>query len=203
MNQYRILERLSSGSFGTVFKIVRVTDGKILVMKRIPMENLDDHARAAATMEVELMKQLNHPCIVSHRDAFLFNHTDMCIVMDFYEGGDLAAAIHRAAESNRPFSEQQIMLWFVQMSLALHYLHSHRIVHRDLKTHNVFLDAATGQVAVGDFGVAKILDSGGSSHPVDATKKTTGTPLYMAPEVLQGNPGTFKSDMWSLGCVLY
>lgn len=221
MNQYRITERLSSGSFGVVFKAVRLVDNRVFVLKRIPLAELDEHARSSAMHEVELMKQLHHPHIVQHRDAFLFNNEDLCIVMDYYGGGDLAQTVQRTSEGPRSasdnfdpldpsgenlvpahhyLSEQRVMLWFVEIGLAIHYLHSHRIVHRDLKTHNIFVNTANGEVAVGDFGVARIAET---LHHTHLNPTSTGTPLYMAPEVLHGSHATFKSDVWALGCILY
>ena len=198
MNEYRIIDKLTSGSFGSVFKCVRKSDGTTLVLKRIPLTSLSPDTRDSSLLEVELMQQLHHPYIVKYRDSFVFNQTDLCIVMDFYPCGDLGDAVRKASDDHRPFTEQIIMQWFVQIALALHYLHSHRIVHRDLKTQNVFLDA-NRDVAVGDFGVAQIPDG----EKATAAGPSTGTPLYMAPEVLQGHPSTLKSDVWSLGCILY
>lgn len=260
MNQYRIVERMTSGSFGVVFKAVRLSDNRILVLKRVPLAELDEAAKRTAMHEVELMQQLHHPHIVAHRDAFMFNGDDLCIVMDYYGGGDLAKIIldaadaleHSTAVSLLPephatsidtsasdssprslrqrrrvsntvvkmdegavtsphrgtqppqgyLAESRVMLWFAEMCLAVHYLHSHRIIHRDLKTQNVFVNSSNGEVAVGDFGVARIAESISQAHA--AAPSSTGTPLYMAPEILQGHShATFKSDIWSLGCILY
>lgn len=244
MNQYRIIDRLASGSFGVVFKAVRLSDNRVLVLKRVNLANMDERTKQTSTHEVELMQQLHHPHIVQHRDAFLFNEDDLCIVMDYYGGGDLSQIVRTAAEELREYHaahppqhavvpasgrggnvvrrrgqpvphplsdglltkapylpESRVMLWFVEMGIALHYLHSHRIIHRDLKTQNIFVNTANGEVAVGDFGVAKIAESIAQAH--EATPTSTGTPLYMAPEVVQGGHATFKSDVWSLGCILY
>jgi serine/threonine protein kinase len=199
MNEYRIVGRLTSGSFGSVFKCVRKSDGAVFVLKRVPLASVGQDTRDSSLMEVELMKQLHHPHVVAYRDSFMFNQTDLCIVMDYYKGGDLGDAIRKATDERKAFTEHTVMHWFVQMALALHYLHSHRIVHRDLKTQNVFLNAERGELAVGDFGVAQVP----SGETAAAAGPSTGTPLYMAPEVLQGHPSTFKSDVWSLGCILY
>jgi serine/threonine protein kinase len=259
MNQYRIIDRLASGSFGVVFKAVRLSDNRVLVLKRVNLANMDDQSKNTAREEVELMQQLHHPHIVQHRDAFLFNDEDLCIVMDYYGGGDLSQVVQASAEElqaylvlhppqstggeptvvgvNRHHSnaarkqlvrqapspqsqpltalpqqvargakapylpESRVMLWFVEMGLSLHYLHSHRIIHRDLKTQNIFVNTANGEVAVGDFGVARIAEAIQQAH--EASPTSTGTPLYMAPEVVQGGHATFKSDVWSLGCILY
>ncbi|CUG92502.1 serine-threonine protein kinase, putative [Bodo saltans] len=246
MNQYRIIDRLASGSFGVVFKAVRLSDNRVLVLKRVNLANMDEKSKNTAREEVELMQQLHHPHIVQHRDAFLFNDEDLCIVMDYYGGGDLSQVVQSSAEElqtylaqgngapnrqqagrkqtrqmpspqSQPLAspqeqdlmsakapylpESRIMLWFVEMGLSLHYLHSHRIIHRDLKTQNIFVNTANGEVAVGDFGVARIAETIQQAHA--ASPSSTGTPLYMAPEVVQGGHATFKSDVWSLGCILY
>ena len=199
MEDFRIVAKLNSGTSGTVFKAVRLRDGEEVVIKRVPLVDMDPDQRQQARMEVSLMRQLHHPHIATYHDAFLFEDEDLCIVMQYFRGGDLASFLDPDKRGgSTPLPEQQVMLWFVEIALALHYLHSHRIIHRDLKTQNILLDPDTNEVSVGDFGIAKILET---AHTVTSTP--SGTPLYMAPEVLQGNMCTFKSDVWSLGCILY
>ena len=90
------------------------------------------------------------------------------------------------------------MGWFVQMSLALSYLHSKKILHRDLKPANIFLSEGKRVIKLGDFGVTKVL-----SNTLPMAKTKIGTPYYMAPELLLGDAYNYKADVWSLGCVLY
>jgi len=94
------------------------------------------------------------------------------------------------------FTEQQVMDWLVQMGLALLYLHERKILHRDLKTQNIFL--RNGKIRLGDFGIAKVLDS-----TKDFANTCIGTPYYMSPELFKNKPYSYKSDVWALGCVLY
>jgi len=95
------------------------------------------------------------------------------------------------------FTETEIMNWFVQICLGLNYIHSKRIMHRDLKVSNIFL-TANNIAKIGDFGISKVLQ-----EVLDFTISTVGTPFYMSPEVCQGRSYTLKSDIWGLGCLLY
>lgn len=113
------------------------------------------------------------------------------------EGGDLAAVIKERKEANKPFSEDELMQWFVQLCLALKHIHENRILHRDLKASNVFL-TARNCVKLGDFGISKVLEG-----TLEAAMTVVGTPYYMSPEVCQSKPYTLKSDIWALGCLLY
>merc|ERR1719262_1494558 len=90
------------------------------------------------------------------------------------------------------------MNYFVQILQALQYIHQQRILHRDLKTSNLFLTKQKSIVKLGDFGISRVLEGS-----IEAAITVVGTPYYMSPEVCENKPYTFKSDVWSLGCVLY
>jgi NIMA (never in mitosis gene a)-related kinase len=97
----------------------------------------------------------------------------------------------------RPLSEDKIWKFFIEMCLGLNYLHMHKILHRDVKTINMFLDKNNG-IKIGDLGVAKMLNqTANMAHTV------VGTPYYLSPELCEEKPYNHKSDVWSLGCVLY
>jgi len=117
--------------------------------------------------------------------------------MDFADGGDLYARIAQRKKLGKAFPEEQVINWFLQMALALKHIHSRRILHRDLKTQNIFL-TSKGDVKIGDFGIARILQ-----HTYDLVKTAIGTPYYLSPEICQEKPYNQKSDIWSLGCILY
>ena len=87
--------------------------------------------------------------------------------------------------------------WFLQIVFALKYIHERGVLHRDLKTSNMFL-SSNGVVKVGDFGVSRVLHG-----TLESAHTLVGTPYYMSPEVCQNRPYSFRSDMWSLGCILY
>ena len=144
------------------------------------------------------MKRLRHPNIVAYRDSFLArNRESLCIVMTYCDGGDLGNQITQAAKRRRPFTEAKVLHWFVQMALGLHYMHANRVLHRDLKTQNIFL-LGNGRLVLGDLGISKVLEG-----TLDFAQTCIGTPYYMSPEIFKNKPYNHKSDIWALGCVLY
>jgi NIMA (never in mitosis gene a)-related kinase len=110
-------------------------------------------------------------------------------------GGDLLQRIHDAR--GRHFPEAQILDWFTQIALALQHCHARKILHRDLKAQNVFLNSKNF-VKLGDFGIAKILN-----HTRDLAQTLVGTPYYLSPEIIRNRPYGLESDIWSLGIILY
>ncbi|ESS64043.1 putative protein kinase [Trypanosoma cruzi] len=175
LNEYRILEKMATGSFGVVFKVRRAADNEVLVMKRISLTEMDVEQRREAAQEIRVMSCLHHPFIVAQRDAFLFKDS-LCIVMDHYDGGDLAALITWQREKDEYLPMGQVMVWFAGINLAMHYLHAQGIVHRDLKTQNLFLKSNRREVAVGDFGVAEFVGKAEFSK----TKSPFSSPLLPA-----------------------
>lgn len=117
--------------------------------------------------------------------------------MEYCQQGDLSRLIRKTQESKNHFPEQQVISWFYQLSSALEFIHSKNILHRDIKTSNIFL-TKEGILKLGDFGISKIL-----SGTFDVAHTMVGTPLYMSPELCQQDAYASKSDIWALGCVFY
>lgn len=113
------------------------------------------------------------------------------------EGGDLSKKIQEMKNMNSRFSENQILDWFTQICLALKHVHDRKILHRDLKSQNIFL-TRDNTIKLGDFGIARILSS-----TYEKAKTMVGTPYYLSPEIIENMPYSFKSDIWSLGVILY
>nr|XP_020020030.1 serine/threonine-protein kinase Nek1 isoform X2 [Castor canadensis] len=137
---------------------------------------------------------MKHPNIVQYRESFEENGS-LYIVMDYCEGGDLFKRIN--AQKGILFQEDQILDWFVQICLALKHVHDRKILHRDIKSQNIFL-TKDGTVQLGDFGIARVLNS-----TVELARTCIGTPYYLSPEICENKPYNNKSDIWALGCVLY
>ena len=144
------------------------------------------------------MKTLNHPHIIKYIDSFIIEKDEtLVIVMDYCEEGDLAHHISKKQKKKEHFPEKLILNWFLQILMALDFIHKKKILHRDIKSSNIFL-TTSGTVKIGDFGISKLLNS-----TTDDANTMVGTPYYMSPEVVENQPYSYKSDIWALGCVLY
>ena len=140
------------------------------------------------------MNKLENPYVVRFYDSFQAMNS-LYIIMEFCENKDLGQFLKR--QMGKPLSEKKIWQFFIEMCLGLQYLHANRILHRDIKTINMFL-AKDDKIKIGDLGVARELNQTAvMAHTV------VGTPYYLSPELCQEKPYNYKSDIWSLGCVLY
>jgi len=160
------------------------------------MSSMDRKQRRDAINEVRVLSCLKHPYIVSYRESFSENST-LAIIMDYADGGDLYQRIGRTRKAGQSIPERQIVRWFTEASLALKYMHDKHVLHRDLKSQNLFL-TSSDRLRVGDFGISKVLESTAAF-----AKTAIGTPYYLSPEICQEKPYSFGSDVWALGCVLY
>merc|ERR1719161_3269004 len=157
---------------------------------------MDQKQREKCLKEVGLLKELNHPHIIRFLDSFL-SEKDMHIILEWASRGDLKRVLRRAVQSELSLPEGQIWEYMRQLSSALSYMQTKRIMHRDIKPANIFL-AEDGTLKLGDLGLGRFF----SSQTMEAFSKV-GTPLYMSPELLKGDGYDMKSDVWSLGCVFY
>ncbi|XP_052818938.1 serine/threonine-protein kinase Nek11-like isoform X3 [Mya arenaria] len=201
VNRYQYIKKLGKGNFGTAYlcKDLRHKatdeDGNLKVLKEISVGDLQPDETVDAMHEAKLLSKLNHPSIVKFHDSFIDGEY-FCIVTEYCEGGDLDMKILEHKKNKRQVDEKMVLDWFVQLVLAVHYMHSLRVLHRDLKTRNIFLK--NNRVKIGDFGISRIL-----MGTTDLASTFTGTPYYMSPEVLKHEGYNSKSDVWSIGCILY
>lgn len=196
MDQYIKEKRIGEGSFGTAYLVRSKESGVHYVIKRINLSRMTEQEKDEAMREVEVLAKLQHPYIVAYKESFEYEK-NLYIVMDYCEGGDLYTKIRDYAQKGRYFSENIILSWFVQLCLALKHVHDRKILHRDIKSQNIFLTKGNN-VKLGDFGIAKIL-----KNTVDLAKTCIGTPYYLSPEICENKPYNNKSDVWALGCILY
>eukprot|EP00933_Yihiella_yeosuensis_P068756 TRINITY_DN7472_c0_g1_i1.p1 TRINITY_DN7472_c0_g1~~TRINITY_DN7472_c0_g1_i1.p1 ORF type:complete len:468 (+),score=79.37 TRINITY_DN7472_c0_g1_i1:184-1587(+) len=195
---YQHIRNIGRGSFGTA-SLVRDKAGSECVIKAVDISNLNQRQREVAVEEASVLASLKHPYIVRYRDGFIEGGS-LAIVTDFAQGGDLYARVVEVRQSGKAFTETQILRWMAQATLGLKCLHERQIIHRDIKSQNLFL-GSHGQLQIGDFGICKVLKGGSAGSFCE--KQTIGTPLYFSPEIVSKNMYSFASDIWALGCVLH
>jgi NIMA (never in mitosis gene a)-related kinase 1/4/5 len=193
--KYTMIKVLGEGSFGKCYLVETASDKARCVIKQIDIKHMSPEEKEETIREALILRNLSHPNIIRFRNAYTTKKQKLCIVMDFADGGDLQGKIKE--RSGRLFNEDQIIDWFVQICLGIKHVHDRKILHRDLKSQNIFL-TRTGRIKLGDFGIAKVL-----SATVDNASTMVGTPYYLSPEIVESRPYNFKSDIWSLGVLLY
>jgi len=197
MDKYRKVKTVGKGSFGYAVLVQNIADRKFYIMKVIDVSKMDRKQKEEALNEVHVLKAMRHPYIITYHESFM-DKKCLCIVMDYADGGDMYNRIAKQKNAGRGgFTENQLLDWFVQICLALKHVHDRKILHRDLKTQNIFL-TSRGEIKIGDFGIARVLQ-----HTYDCAQTAIGTPYYLSPEICQEKPYNQKSDIWSLGCILY
>ncbi|NXQ34910.1 NEK3 kinase, partial [Alaudala cheleensis] len=193
MEGYNVLKVLGEGSFGRALLVHhRISDQKY-VMKEIRLP-VSSSGVENSRKEAVLLAKMKHPNIVAFKESFEADG-HLYIVMEYCDDGDLMQKIKH--QGGNLFPEDTILHWFVQMCLAVKHIHDKRVLHRDIKSKNVFL-TQSGKVKLGDFGSARLL-----AHPMSYACTYVGTPYYVPPEIWESLPYNNKSDIWSLGCILY
>uniref|UniRef100_A0A383W991 non-specific serine/threonine protein kinase n=1 Tax=Tetradesmus obliquus TaxID=3088 RepID=A0A383W991_TETOB len=195
-DDFELVETISKGSFGTVYKAVKKADGRIYALKQVKLKGMKRVDREEAIDEARVLSQLSHPHITQHHGSFIDKDEQLNILMEYAAYGCLHDLI-RGSGKPRPLPEGKVWKYIIQALLGLSYMHSRKLIHRDIKSLNLFLDAADN-IKIGDLGITRSL-SGGS----DFARTIVGTPYYLSPELCDDKPYNEKSDVWALGVVLY
>ena len=198
MGAFSKVKTLGKGSYGSAVLCTSKYDRRNYVIKLIDTSNLSRSEIEGAKREASLLRSLHHPNIVRYHASFSEKKW-FCIVMEHCDGGDLHQKLQARKKRRTPalLSEAEVLNVFVQLVLGLKHVHDSMILHRDLKSQNVFLNRQ-GRVKLGDFGIAKRLDS-----TMAMAKTQIGTPFYLSPEICKDEPYNKKTDVWSLGCLLH
>ena len=196
MENFEIISKLGEGAYSTVFKVKRKIDNQIYALKKVKLSNLNEKEKTNSLTEVRILASVKSKYVISYKEAF-FDEKDstLGIVMEYADNGDLYQKIVEHKKQKTYFEETEVWSIFIQLVKGLKSLHDLRILHRDLKSANVFL-FKNGLAKLGDLNVSKVAKRG-----LGYTQ--TGTPYYASPEVWKDLPYDNKSDIWSLGCVLY
>ncbi|NXP14944.1 NEK10 kinase, partial [Thinocorus orbignyianus] len=205
IGNYAILEHLGSGAFGSVYKVRKHNGQNLLAMKEVNLHNpafgknkkdRDSSVKNIVSELTIIKEQLYHPNVVRYYRTFLENDR-LYIVMELIEGVPLGEHLHSLKEKQQQFTEERMWHIFIQLCLALRYLHKEkRIVHRDLTPNNVML-GDKDKVTITDFGLAK------QKQENSKLASVVGTILYSCPEIVKNEPYGEKADVWAAGCILY
>lgn len=192
MSRYNKVRQIGKGSYGEVFLMRDTRTKDYVVVKIISASTKNQKALSDAKKEASLLNRLRHPNVVLYIDSFLNKKGEFCIVTEYADGKDLKNHL----DSNKNIPENEILEIFTQIILGLEYIHSQKVIHRDIKTANIFL-FKKGLVKLGDFGISRTI------RDDNLASTMIGTPYFMSPELLQNKEYGFPTDIWAAGCVLY
>ncbi|CEM37596.1 unnamed protein product [Vitrella brassicaformis CCMP3155] len=205
---YKMIHQLGGGGYGTVWLTERESDGHLFVIKRIPVEDITE--ADTYTNEAKRLISLRHKYIVAYEEDFIHTsytygsfepHFTFVIVMEYCPEGDMKQKIEN---EHGGFCEDSILKWFHQVCQAVYYLHERNVIHRDIKSQNIFL-TENGDIRLGDFGLSRPTQRQSIANKKGGQKSAmtqAGTECYMAPEMLSSSRYGKPADVWSLGCVL-
>ncbi|XP_059667382.1 serine/threonine-protein kinase TIO [Cornus florida] len=191
VENYHVIELVGEGSFGKVYKGRRKFTGQTVAMKFILKHGKSEKDIQNLRQEIEILRKLKHENIIEMLDSFE-SPQEFCVVTEFAQG-----ELFEILEDDKCLPEEQVQAIAKQLVRALYYLHSNRIIHRDMKPQNILIGAGS-VVKLCDFGFARAM----STNTV-VLRSIKGTPLYMAPELVREQPYNHTADLWSLGVILY
>ena len=197
LKDFEFIKELGKGSFGSVSLVKRRADNLLYAIKKVNIAQMSDKEKQNALNEIRLLASLSSKQIIGYKDAFFDDNTQsLYIVMEYADDEDLDKKIKEKYRDAKHFSEDEVWFYSIQIIKGLKALHDKNIMHRDLKSANIFL-TKEGRVKIGDLNVGKLI----KENKLAITQ--TGTPYYASPEVWADLPYDYKADVWSLGCIIY
>lgn len=203
--KYQVEKILGSGGMGTVYQVKQVFLGKTYALKIVNSKQVSEMNLRRFQQEARMAASLKHPNLVEVHDFGVTEDQHPHLVMDFIKGESLAQVLKKVGTLNY----ERVIALTIQVAFGLLYAHENKVVHRDIKPGNIMLlhaDEITseGTVKIVDFGIAKLLQSDeGEMQALTKTGEVFGSPLYMSPEQCKGTAVDARSDIYSLGCVMF
>ncbi|XP_048233648.1 serine/threonine-protein kinase ATG1a isoform X2 [Ricinus communis] len=194
VGDYILGPRIGSGSFAVVWLSRHRNSGTEVAVKEIDKKLLSPKVSESLLKEISILSTINHPNIIRLFES-IENEDRIFLVLEYCDGGDLAAYVHRHGK----VSEAVARHFMRQLAAGLQVLQENHLIHRDLKPQNLLLSSneETPRLKIGDFGFARSLT------PQDLADTLCGSPLYMAPEIIQNQKYDAKADLWSVGAILF
>ena len=195
--RYKIIKELGKGGFGKVNQILSILDNKYYAMKEIQLQGETEDKINNIKKEAIILSQFNNNNIVKYYDSFQ-DEEKFYILMEYCGGKNLKNFLDEYKKNNTLIEENIIYNIIKQICSGLKEIHEMKIVHRDLKPDNFFMNEKM-EIKIGDFGISKQL----SSYTTQVSNTKAGSLYYIAPELMANGLFNTKSDMWSLGCIIY
>lgn len=196
LNEFEFLKEIGKGAFSKVFLVKRKSDNQNYAMKRVKLASLNTKEKENALNEVRILASIEHNNLIAFKESFFEEESKtLNIVMEFCDDGDIESKIKKLATERKLFPEEEVWSFLIQTVSGLKSLHDNKIMHRDLKSANLFL-TKNKEIKLGDLNVSKLIKKG-------MAYTQTGTPYYASPEVWSDKPYDYKSDIWSVGCIIY
>ncbi|KAF8718781.1 hypothetical protein HU200_025084 [Digitaria exilis] len=194
VGEYELLRPIGSGAYSQVWLGRHRARGTEVAVKEIAMERLSSKLRESLLSEVDILRRIRHDNVITLHDS-IKDHGRIYLILEYCRGGDLHAYLQR----HKRVSETVAKHFIRQLASGLQMLRDNNVVHRDLKPQNILLveNNENSLLKIADFGFAKFL------QPFALAETLCGSPLYMAPEVMQAQKYDAKADLWSVGVILY
>ena len=199
LNDYEIIKEIGKGSFSNVYLVKKIISQKEFALKKVNIIKLSEKERQNSLKEVNFLSDIKDPNVIGYEESFYdenFNY--LYLVMEYAQYGDLSTILQKRKKFKKYYTENELLNIYLQIASGLKAIHAKQIIHRDLKSANIFITQTNELILkIGDFNVSKKIDY------LNLKNTQTGTPYYASPEIWENRPYDFKSDIWSLGCLFY
>ncbi len=206
LGRYIVVERLGSGGMGSVYRVESIESGKNFALKFLHKQQTNDTTWRRFENEIRAANKLDHPNLIKVYESGLLPDGQPYFIMDLVHGESLSQLLKR--KGRLPL--EKALKIFIQVGFALSYAHSNGVIHRDIKPSNIMIHSPDGDTTMGaivkvvDFGIAKLTGHDGiNQQTLTKTGEIFGSPIYMSPEQCMGMAVDQRSDLYSLGCVIY
>ena len=196
VNNFIFEKMIGKGSFAKVYRVINKNNKQIYAIKKLKLDEINKFGPKYLINEIKFLASHNCKNIINYHTVFL-DTSSIYIVMQYASKGDLYQIIKKHKINNTKLTEKEILHYFTEICFGLQYLHKNNIIHRDIKSSNIFIDN-NNSIKIGDFGIIKIMQ-----NYMMYANTLIGTPLYMSPEIYKNERYNTKTDIWSLGCTLY